>query len=96
MKIKKDAKQKRIRIGLFGFGKTGRLVAEEFFQDGLFDLEWVVRKTHKENHKYATRLLGHEVDDASVFSVDEVTPEFYRRHPVDIIVDFSSAAAHRH
>jgi len=95
MKIKKVANQTRIRIGLFGFGKTGRLVAEEFFQDGQFDLEWVVRKTHKEHHKYASRLLGYEVDDARVFSVDESTPDFYRRHPVDIIVDFSSAAAHR-
>ena len=95
MKIKKDEKQNRIRVGLFGFGKTGRLVAAEFFQDGLFDLEWVVRKTHKENHKYASRLLGYEVDDARIFSVDEATQEFYRRHPVDILVDFSSAAAHR-
>ena len=96
MKINKDANPKNIKIGLFGFGKTGRLVAEEFFQDGLFDLEWVVRKTNKDNHKYATRLLGHEVDDARIFSVDEVSPDFYGRCPVDIIVDFSSAAAHRY
>jgi 4-hydroxy-tetrahydrodipicolinate reductase len=94
MKIKKAGNQKRIKIGLFGFGKTGRMVANEFIKDGLFDLEWVVRKTHKENHKYATRLLGYELNDARIFSVDEVSPVFFQQYPVDIIVDFSSARAH--
>ena len=87
--------QKRINVGLYGFGRTGRLVADEFIKDGMFDLKWVVRKTHKDNHKYATRLLGYEVDDAPIFSVDEVSPGFYQHYPVDIIVDFSSARAHR-
>jgi len=82
------------KIGFFGFGKTGRMVADEFFKDGLFDLEWVVRKTHKDNHKYATRLLGYEVDDALIYSVDEVSPSFFQNNPVDMIVDFSSAKAH--
>ena len=49
MKTKKDESQKKIRIGLFGFGKTGRMVADEFFKDGLFNLDWVVRRTHKDN-----------------------------------------------
>jgi len=91
---KKDRGIKPITVGLFGFGKTGRLVADEFYKDGHFDLKWVVRRTHKDNHKYATRLLGYEVDDARIFSVDEVSPDFFRSHPVDILVDFSSARAH--
>jgi 4-hydroxy-tetrahydrodipicolinate reductase len=95
MKIKKEEKQKSIRIGFFGFGKTGRMVADEFFKDGRFDLEWVIRRTHKDNHKYATRLLGYEIDDAAIYSVDEVSPAFFQAHPVDIIVDFSSARAHK-
>ena len=94
MKTKKDETQKKIKIGFFGFGKTGRMVADEFFRDGMFDLEWVVRKTHKDNHKYASHLLGYEVDDAPIFSVDEVSPAFFEQYPVDIIVDFSSAKAH--
>ncbi|MGB4294884.1 MAG: 4-hydroxy-tetrahydrodipicolinate reductase [Deltaproteobacteria bacterium ADurb.BinA014] len=93
MKERND-NQKRIKIGFFGFGNTGRMVADEFFKDGLFDLEWVVRKTKKDNHKYATRLLGYEVDDALIYSVDEVSPSFFQNHPVDIIIDFSSAKAH--
>jgi len=48
MKTKKNEK-KRIKIGLFGFGKTGRMVANEFIKDDLFDLQWVVRRTHKDN-----------------------------------------------
>ncbi|MFA5324165.1 MAG: dihydrodipicolinate reductase C-terminal domain-containing protein [Smithella sp.] len=96
MKTKKDKNRKRIKVGLFGFGKTGRMVADEFLKDGLFDLEWVVRRTHKDNHKYATHLLGYESNDAPIFSVDEVYPDFFQHHPVDIIVDFSSAKAHNH
>lgn len=95
MKTKKNENQKKIRIGLFGFGKTGRMVADEFFKDGLFNLDWVVRRTHKDNHKYATRLLGYEIDDAPIYSADEISPVFFQQHPVDIIVDFSSAKAHK-
>ena len=40
------------------------------------------------------RLLGYEIDDAPIFSVDEVSPDFFQKYPVDIIVDFSSARAH--
>ncbi|MDD5524037.1 MAG: dihydrodipicolinate reductase C-terminal domain-containing protein [Smithella sp.] len=94
MKTKKENNQKRIKIGLYGFGKTGRVVADEFLKDGIFDLEWVVRKTHKDNHKYATHLLGYEINDAPIFSIAEVSPAFFQQHPVDIIVDFSSAKAH--
>lgn len=94
MKKKINKERKKISIGLFGFGNTGRMVADEFFKDGMFDLAWVVRKTHKDNHKYATRLLGYEVNDAPIFSVDEVSPAFFENQPVDIIVDFSSAKAH--
>ena len=85
MQNNNDQQPKRIKIGLFGFGNTGRMVADEFYRDGLFDLEWVVRRTHKDNHKYATRLLGYEADDAPIFSVDEVSPEFFSQRPVDII-----------
>ena len=95
MKTKKDKEQKRIKVGLFGFGNTGRMVADEFYKDGLFDLKWVVRRTHKDNHKYATRLLGYETDDAPIFAVDEVSPAFFKDHSVDIIIDFASAKAHQ-
>lgn len=93
---RKDQMSNRTTIGIFCFGKTGRIVADEFFKDSQFDLEWVVRRTHKDHHKYATRLLGHEVDGAPIYSVDEVSPCFFQDNPVDIIVDFASARAHEH
>jgi 4-hydroxy-tetrahydrodipicolinate reductase len=96
MKTKKNENQKRIKIGLFGFGKTGRMVADEFYKEGTFDLEWVVRRTHKDHHKYAARLLGYEVDSAPIYSAGEVSPAFFQNNPVDIIVDFASARAHEH
>lgn len=93
MKTKKGENRQRVKIGIFGFGKTGRIVVDEFFKDSLFDLEWVVRRTHKDNHKFASRFLGYEVDDAPIYSVDEVSPAFFQQYPVDIIVDFSSSRA---
>ncbi|MBN1470686.1 MAG: hypothetical protein JW925_02830 [Syntrophaceae bacterium] len=93
--MKKNERNKKIKIGLFGFGKTGRMVANEFFKDGFIDLEWIVRRTHKENHKYATHLLGYEATGTPIFSVSEVSSVFFQNHPVDIIVDFSSAKGHK-
>jgi 4-hydroxy-tetrahydrodipicolinate reductase len=81
---KKDRGIKPITVGLFGFGKTGRLVADEFYKDGHFDLKWVVRRTHKDNHKYATRLLGYEVNEARFFRWMKFPPIFpgpSGRHP---------------
>lgn len=85
---------KKINIGLFGFGRTGRLVADEFIKDGTFNLKWVVRRTRKDNHKFATRLLGHEIDEAPIYSIDEITSEFFSQNPVDVVVDFSSSSGH--
>lgn len=95
MKTKPFQTVKKIRAGLFGFGKTGRMVADELYKDGMFDLEWVIRRTHKDNHKYATRLLGYETDSAPIYAIDEINHGFYLQYPVDILVDFSSARAYK-
>ena len=39
----------KIRIVVFGSGKTGRIIANEFLNDGLFTLAWVVRRG-REDH----------------------------------------------
>jgi len=83
---------KRIKIGMFGFGRTGRLVAAEFIKDDKFHLEWVVRKHGSDNHKYASRLLGYEHDYGMIFSVEEINESFFKENPVDIIVDFSDSS----
>lgn len=82
---------KRIKIGMFGFGRTGRLVVDEFIKDDGFDLVWVVRKGKKDIHKYASRFLGYEMDCGEIFSIEEISSEFFSENHVDIIVDFSDS-----
>ncbi len=81
----------KIRIGLFGFGKTGKVIANEFLNDSLFTLAWVVRKGYEDHQKYASRLLGHEFDAGEIFSVEDIGDNFFSERPVDTIVDFSDA-----
>ena len=81
----------KIRIGLLGFGKTGKLVANEFIKDEAFSLSWVVRKTATDHHDYASRVLGYEYDCGKLFSVEELDHNFRMENPVDALVDFSSS-----
>ncbi len=85
----------KIKIGLFGFGKTGRVVAQEIMQDKMVDFAWIVRRTKSTNHKYASRLLGFEFDSTPIFSVDQMGEAFFKKHPVDIIIDFSSTSGYK-
>jgi len=81
----------KIRIGIFGFGKTGKVVANEFLKNSLFKLEWVVRKCHDDHQKYASRLLGHEFDAGEIFSAEDMSDDFFLERPVDMLVDFSDS-----
>ena len=51
-------KQERIRVGLVGFGKTGRAVASVLLQDKTIDLVWVLRKTQNLEHRSVPEFLG--------------------------------------
>jgi 4-hydroxy-tetrahydrodipicolinate reductase len=77
------------RIGLFGFGRTGSVVANEIFAADDLSLEWVVRGSSQTSHKYASRLVGREDDHGEIFCVDDLVPDFFHTHPVDAIIDFS-------
>ncbi|MDR1226217.1 MAG: hypothetical protein LBK47_04885 [Prevotellaceae bacterium] len=85
----------KIKVGLFGFGKTGKVVAQEIMQDKQVDFAWVVRKTKTSNHKYASRLLGFEFDSTPFFSADQISEDFFKNHPVDFIIDFSIASSYK-
>lgn len=82
---------KKVRIGIFGFGKTGKIVANEFLSEGRFTLAWVVRKGQESHQKYASRLLGHEFDAGEIFSIEDINDEFFLERPVDALVDFSDS-----
>lgn len=86
---------KKIRVGLFGFGKTGKLVADEFIKDKRFELIWVIKRTRTNAEKYASRLLGYEFDAGKIHCLARVGPRFFSKTPVDVLVDFSSPQGYR-
>lgn len=82
---------KKIRIGIFGFGKTGKFVVNEFLNDSLFTVVWVVRKGNENEQKYASRLLGHQFDAGEIFSIEDIEEDFFLERPVDALIDFSDS-----
>jgi len=83
----------KIQVGIFGFGRTGKIVVNEFIKDGNFILKWVVRRSHDENHKYSSTLLGYEHKEGEIFSIDDIDDLFYEKNNVDIIIDFANSKA---
>ena len=86
------SKDSRIRVGLVGFGKTGRAVASVLLLDKSIDLVWVVRKTQALEHRSVREFLGIESDeDGSIHWIGDVDFETLQlSSPVDAIIDFSS------
>lgn len=82
-----------IKVGLLGFGRTGKLVAKEIVSDSYLSLSWVCRKTTQTKLLYASHSLGYDESFAPFVSFEQLTTEFLRKSPVDIIIDFSSGAA---
>jgi 4-hydroxy-tetrahydrodipicolinate reductase len=85
-------KEKRIRVGLVGFGKTGRAVATTLLHDKTIDLVWVVRKTHTLENRSVPEFLGIDSDeDGYIHWIGDVDFESLQEtSPVDAIIDFSS------
>ncbi|MDA3018154.1 MAG: dihydrodipicolinate reductase [Actinomycetota bacterium] len=81
-----------MRVGLVGFGKTGRAVASVLLLDKSIDLVWVVRKTQALEHRSVREFLGIESDeDGSIHWIGDVDFETLQlSSPVDAIIDFSS------
>lgn len=74
-----------IKIGMFGLGKAGKEVAEQLIADSAVTLCWIIRR----NHSTLTESTPEGVPSyiASEVNLSTLTEE----HPVDFIVDFSSA-----
>ncbi len=84
----------KIRVGMFGFGKTGSIVAQEIIKDADCILSWVQRQSTKNEGEYASRLLGFDHDEGKIFSYQNIDfDNFYNDNFVDVIIDFSSASA---
>lgn len=81
-----------MKIGLFGFGKTGRAVTTAILNNKEHTLEWVVRKTKTLDHRSAPEFLGIESSEPGlIYSIEDLTEVFgSERLKVDAIIDFSS------
>lgn len=82
-----------MKIGLFGFGRAGKAVASVILQSGDAQLCWVIRKSKLLQHKSVPEFLGIKSHDSGlIFSKSEWTAKrLFSEHPVDVIIDFSSA-----
>jgi len=81
-----------MKIGLFGFGKTGKAVATVILNHKNFELNWVFRKSPKQENRTIAEIL--EIDtsnEAKVCSLSNHKIEnILDQYPVDFIIDFSS------
>lgn len=80
-----------MKIGLIGFGKAGKAVANVILQDPDFNLEWILRKTSTMEHSSAKEFLDlKSTDRAEIFSMQNIDiATFLSENHVDIIIDFS-------
>ncbi len=80
------------KIGLIGFGKTGKAVANVVLQQENYSLEWVLRKSEKQEHISVKDFMGIECDDpGKIYALKNIHfDSFIEENPVDYIIDFSS------
>ncbi len=81
-----------MKVGIIGFGKTGKAVASVLLESKRTNLQWVLRRSHKLEHRSVPEFLGVESEEPGlIYSKDEFTAaELLHRFPVDAIIDFSS------
>ena len=84
----------QIKIGLFGFGKTGSVVAQEIIKDTNLKLCWVMRRSSVNEGEYASHILGFNHDEGKIFSIQNTDFEtFYKLNKVNVIIDFSNTGS---
>lgn len=76
-----------MRVGLIGYGKAGKAVANVLARDSRYELSWVLRRENHQNE----HLEG--FPEIPVVGMSELAlSDFLDKDPVDAIVDFSQAA----
>ena len=81
-----------LRVGLIGFGRTGRDVASVLLGDSTARLDWVARRSSVGAPVRAADALGVDAeDDGRIVSAQDVcADDLLDQSPVDAIIDFSS------
>lgn len=82
-----------MKVGLIGFGKTGKAVASVLLQADKIDLCWILRRSHTLENRTAPEFLGIESSSPGIILATEglSAKELLDTHPVDVIVDFSAS-----
>lgn len=80
-----------MKVGLIGFGKTGRSVASVLLNNQDVNLQWVVRRSHLLEHRSVPEFLGIDSDEPGlIYSSAEINcDELMTNQPVDVLIDFS-------
>ena len=79
---------KKIRVGLIGYGKAGKAVANILGTDPRFDLRWIARRSA------GAEPQTHPDTDIPIISIAQQSfDELFDQHPVDEVVDFSTPEA---
>ncbi len=81
-----------MKIGLIGFGKAGKAVANVILQNEKHSLEWVLKSTTT-TVSTAKDYLGIATKDPGIIvSLEEKSAaDLFDENPVDLIIDFSSS-----
>lgn len=81
-----------MKVGIIGFGKTGRAVASVLLESKVTNLQWVIRRSKLLEHHSVPEFLGIESSEPGlIYTKDEFSAEeLLEKYPVDVIVDFSS------
>lgn len=93
VRAREDSRQQRVlRVGVMGFGRTGRDVAKLLLTDTSMRLEWVIRRSESLEHRSVPEFLGVDSDEPGLIqSSSHITAhDLLSRYPVDVIIDFSS------
>ena len=81
-----------MKIGLVGFGKAGKAVANVIIQNNKLNLEWVLRRGTALDNRSASEFLGIQDKEPGIIYSNStiIVKELLDNKPVDIIIDFSS------
>jgi 4-hydroxy-tetrahydrodipicolinate reductase len=80
-----------IKIGFFGFGKTGKEAILPFLEDKNFNVEWVLKKNASKVGIFASNYHFKKTKQGRIYISAELGVNFLDKHPVDVVVDFSSS-----
>lgn len=80
--------QKKLSIGIFGFGQTGKIVVGEFLNAADMDVKWVVKQQLAQPEPLSNYFATSN-KHAQLIGIRHLNKDFFDDNPVDIIVDFS-------